>query len=794
MSKKISASLARSGDGDFISNVHIAERTRHRTTSCNHNELCEACEEIEQHLKDSLSSKPPQVISEKGELTLMGILRQIRSKTCSKCFRPRQCPLCRKLCEILDLDNPDISENTYLTFKLDERPLRNSDIHRVIEERKKTAEVDEKSMLGLRPLLFKIYVDSPLLQDKELFLTAVSPFTCFSESGPYQSSIRLIQPNTVDVDFARHCLEGCIEKHGKICNEIEDTGFRYKPQIYLLDLEDRCLVRSTVDADYVALSYVWGPQNGNFQCKVDNLGRFIQPGSMNDSEFFKVPALIQSAIDFTQKVGKRYLWVDRYCILQDDGRHKHEQVMAMGIIYAQACFTIVSMEGDARNGLPGLGSSAGSITPARKRNIYHQTREYLVLYGLRYKSVPSKGSWTSRGWTFQEQMFSRRMAIFVNGRIVWKCRTSLCQEDFRSELTTEKQSQKGRFDTFVSPGWPDMLLFQRLVENYTRRTLTYPCDSISAFSGVLASLHGSFLGGFLFGLPELYFDVALLWQPCTPLQDRMALAESTGLPVEHLPTWSWCRWQGKINFEPWAAAGECLFLSHYEQNICKTIPMVSWFKIDTRSGARKPIYNWFSAYRGQYFAQNFSSKWRKDPSGGFQHHDIGQSKIFRFPIPVLPRQSTANFAPQEGSWSTRIFGRVERAYLRLGGVALDDRKYSEKPLYGAFGWRYLLSGCGDIVGVIWSCIDKSQDKKRAECIAISKGELHLVPPGHFLGVSEMQFHSWEVSRRIKTGYYRFYNVMLVDRTDQVAYRRAVGRVDQDIWDRLRRETIEILLG
>jgi hypothetical protein len=807
MSNGISTSRlsTRTGVRDSISDAHIAESTQQWTESCDHSDLCKTCSEIEQHLKDSLSGKPPRVISSKREVVLMGILKNIRMQPCSTCSRPRQCPLCRKLCEILDLENTNISEYTYLTFKLAKLSLLNDDVNCLMEEKKTTLQIDDESMIVSRPLLFKIYIDSPLLRDKELFLTAVSPFSLFSESGPYQSSIRLIQPKRVDVDFARYCLERCQEKHGEICNGIDATITRYKPRIYLLDLENRCLVRSTVDADYATLSYVWGPQIENFECKMDNLERFLKPGSMNDPGFFKVPALIKSAIDFTIKVGKRYLWIDRCCIVQDDGRHKREQVMAMGIIYAQACFTIVSSDGDARSGLPGLGSLTGSITPARQPNIYHQTPECQVLYGLRYNSVPSNGSWASRGWTFQEQMFSRRMAIFVNGKFVWKCRTSLCQEDFNSELTTEYQSQRGLCDTLISPGWPDMHLFQGLVENYTRRTLTHPCDSISAFSGVLTSLHGSFFGGFLFGLPELYFDVALLWQPYAPLKDRKALAESTGLPVEPLPTWSWCRWQGKLNFEPWAAASECLVLSLYEQNICKTIPIVGWFKIDTRSGARKPICNWFSAYRGQDLARYLSPKWRKDPkSGGFQHSDIGQSKVFRFPVPVLPRQSTANFAPKEENWDTKILGTVEHAYLFLGKVALDDREHDEKPSYGVFGWRYLLSGPGDVVGVIWSSIDKSQgngwplddglDEEIAECIAISKGEFCMKPGNQSVGISERQFHNWELARRIKWGFYRFYNVMWIDRTDRVAYRRAVGRVDRDIWDRLRPEKIEILLG
>jgi hypothetical protein len=732
-------------------------------------------------------------LHEKGIVVEIGQVRDLgrTMPICDRCKLQLHCSSCQRLRKVLDVENTDISHLSYLTLKVvDEPSLRKGAVDR------------------LEPRLFKLYVDSPLFRDKEVYLTAVSSSSSSSKSGPNQSPIRMIQPESVDIEFARRCLTRCQENHGEVCNAIDATITRYKPSIYLLDLRNRCLVSSTVDADYAALSYVWGSDIGNFECNRGNLGQLLKPGSINDAEFFKVPALMKSAIELTKRLGKQYLWIDRCCIVQDDGRHKHEQVMAMGIIYAQACFTIVSLDGDAQTGLPGLGASISSMTPGRQPNILHQTPNCQILCGLRYTSVPSTGSWASRGWTFQEQMLSRRMLIFVNGIIVWKCRTSMCQEDFHDELTTEYQSQGALVDNLIAPGWPDMHLFQRLVENYTRRTLSYPCDSISAFSGVLTFLRGSFFGGFLFGLPELYFDVALLWQPFSQLKDRHALAASTGQPVEPLPTWSWCRWQGEISFEPWAAASECMFLSHYEQSICKTIPIVHWFKIDTWSGDQKPVYNWlFSDYRGQDIASHLFRKWRKRPdSSGFQHSDIDQSKLFRFPIPISSGENTTIYASKGENRDIKIRGNVERAYLLLGQKALESRSLDKKQSFSEFGWHYLLSGTGDVVGLIWTSADNSQsndsstedslDGERAECIAISKGELRLMLGVQSVGVPERLFHSWEHARRTSNGIYRFYNIMWIDRTDYDghAYRRAVGRVDQDIWDRLHPEKIEVLLG
>jgi hypothetical protein len=49
---------------------------------------------------------------------------------------------------------------------------------------------------------------------------------------------------------------------------------------------------------------------------------------------------IQDAIQVTQSLGHRYLWVDRYCIDQKNGAEKQYQFSRMGDIYAGSQITI----------------------------------------------------------------------------------------------------------------------------------------------------------------------------------------------------------------------------------------------------------------------------------------------------------------------------------------------------------------------------------------------------------------------------------------------------------------------
>ena len=167
---------------------------------------------------------------------------------------------------------------------------------------------------------------------------------------------------------------------------------------------------------------------------------------------------------------------------------------------------------------------------------------------------------------------------------------------------------------------------------------------------------------------------------------------------------------------------------------------------------------------------------------------------------MVPKQRTANLTSNEQNWDTKIFGKVERVHLRLGDRALGNTE-DETSSHNFLGWRYLLSTVGETVGVIWVEINNHKGnakhgmEDRIECIAISKGELHLAATRRTaVGVSEGQFNEWELERRRKAGVYRFYNVMWVDRTDEVATRRAVGRVDQKLGNNLEWQKIDILLN
>jgi Heterokaryon incompatibility protein (HET) len=121
--------------------------------------------------------------------------------------------------------------------------------------------------------------------------------------------------------------------------------------MHVIDCLSRTVVPSTsATKDYATLSYVWGnqlPGITEFQNRI--LG--------------SLPKVVEDAILLVRRLGIRYLWVDRYCIPQDDTSTRHLQIQNMGKIYGNSTLTVIAVAGaDLNHGLPGM--SPTQKTPA----------------------------------------------------------------------------------------------------------------------------------------------------------------------------------------------------------------------------------------------------------------------------------------------------------------------------------------------------------------------------------------------------------------------------------------------
>jgi hypothetical protein len=344
-----------------------------------------------------------------------------------------------------------------------------------------------------------------------------------------------------------HC---CQETHGDTCKtslNVSSQRYRSSCKLTLVDTTEERLVleQPSLECRYIALRYVWGGVL-TLQATTKNLQRLQEAGSLN-TQNSRLPQTVRDAMAVVSSLGERYLWVDVLCIIQDDEKSKALFISQMDIVYHHALLTIVAMSGqDANSGLPGLRPFT------RPQQLCKEVDGSVFLAtppGLR--SSASASRYEQRGWTLQERILSKRCLYFSAGETYYQCRSAVWQE---SSLARELV---GARPMFKPPALMNPLkilptgsllnaedAYQRLVERYTRRCLTFPSDKLNAFRGILGLLSDNDSSTWeKSGVPASFWS-SLLWAPITTIIRR----PTSVTPGEDPPTWSWLDWDGPVNF------------------------------------------------------------------------------------------------------------------------------------------------------------------------------------------------------------------------------------------------------
>ncbi|KAG1750039.1 heterokaryon incompatibility protein-domain-containing protein [Suillus paluster] len=347
--------------------------------------------------------------------------------------------------------------------------------------------------------------------------------------------------DTVDVGLVKKWLGLCEEGHGDICESVWWMGDnRSLPGFMrIVDVVSMAIVPAPPACRYVALSYIWGGIGAEYWMAKDNFAERSTPGGLNMTNF---PDTIIDSIQLVRQLGERYLWIDTLCIIQDDIEDKTIQIHAMDSIYG---------------GPP--------------------QQHIEVVQGLHLCAL-NLSAWSTRGWTYQELMLSRRRIYFTGQQVYFECRRDIFCEDVVAEskflsLSIQPLRYKGagnftclRKPTHTPPGQSP----------YTRHIV----DAITAVTNALAK--GFELGGgdpaksFQFGMTLTDLEHALVWQhdPHTPRARRSIPGEGKSA----WPSWAWATWRGAVRY-----VGETLYAwldSHSDQpRVTETI-IYPWYIVD----------------------------------------------------------------------------------------------------------------------------------------------------------------------------------------------------------------------
>jgi hypothetical protein len=290
-----------------------------------------------------------------------------------------------------------------------------------------------------------------------------------------------------------------VEHGGECCKPFGLDPTHLGHPKWLIDVQKICLVVAEPDNRYACLSYVWG-NVPTLKTERVNLNSLMEENSL-ESKFHgqskKLLVFVPSMVSHI--VGLMPFAVSRMTEIPYMIRSR----AWLEYVPTPTCHTHCWQWVVANHGLRGI---QGATEP------WHLPSS--LKYGLEEDVPPYSDIWYSRDWTFQEMTFSPRKIMFQYQLAVWECNSTTCHE----YSLTGTPSPDGISGPSINPWksrihlteWPDVKQYIAIVDNYTETKFTYAEHSLHAIVTLLSVLSSSFRGTFIGGLPEMFYNGALL--------------------------------------------------------------------------------------------------------------------------------------------------------------------------------------------------------------------------------------------------------------------------------------------
>lgn len=333
--------------------------------------------------------------------------------------------------------------------------------------------------------------------------------------------------STAAFDTLRQWIFQCQAEH-TLCKPAADSTLPHRVlkiksiQPLRVQVVEDCTDRRS----YVCLSHRWSPQTELKSLKKENL-HLYKGGIPEDN----INLLMRDAIRATFRLGLRFIWIDCYCIIQDDKKDWEEQAANMGFIYEKAICTISatsSTDGQRMFSTMAPKFKPFQITKVSGHSVYirSQIPHPSKLRGFLQTQERLHDGLLQRAWVFQERMLSKRFIHFTSEEIFWECcEATWCECNFRCGGWDLKRSCVKR--TIGHLYWED------IANQYNETQLTKEKDRLPALAG-LAQRYAEQEGWtYLAGLWKEQLPYDLAWS-------KTAWHEARRL--DHLqvaPTWSW---------------------------------------------------------------------------------------------------------------------------------------------------------------------------------------------------------------------------------------------------------------
>jgi len=311
-------------------------------------------------------------------------------------------------------------------------------------------------------------------------------------------------------------IKTCKDTHKK-CRQLENPPLPSRVLDVGVDGDEIVLKEShDLEGAYTILSHCWG-KNGTMTTTPLTLASRTRGIRYSD-----LPPTFQHAVIVTRVLGIRYVWIDSLCIIQgqesaEDWQSESGKMMEY---YKNAHATIGALESE--------DSSIGFLHPRDGKTAKLSATENLFVRPFRkeWRQIYESSMLESRAWCLQERLLSTRIIQFTNTELLWECQTNAQRESYlvvddtalifaSAQDSNQNKMKRALANLDVNPFnvGGALAVWHGLVQQYSRRDLTFASDMLRAISGIANELQSRTGFTYLHGLWKEDFRRGLLWQP-----------------------------------------------------------------------------------------------------------------------------------------------------------------------------------------------------------------------------------------------------------------------------------------
>ncbi|TEA17238.1 hypothetical protein C8034_v011563 [Colletotrichum sidae] len=325
---------------------------------------------------------------------------------------------------------------------------------------------------------------------------------------------------------------------------------------------------------YAALSYCWGkapPGDARpWQTTLATVEKHL-----DSIDRTRLPQTLQDAVSICERLHIGYLWIDSICIIQDSPTDWATEAAKMSGIYLGSLLTI---------SLPGTPSSeAGCFNRASQHTTSRpdfrqqwipldstlqdgrRSRLYLPRSATRNSQVSAlyddeveRGVLGGRAWVLQEHILPRRTLYVTPRQLLWECGHCRLGEDGYPQPQTNWLYPISGLGIVLGSRAVVEMWYKVVVENYTRRQITYESDRLVAISALARATYLNRHVGYVAGLWRDCIVPGLLWK-----RDGRGAKSA----VFSCPSWSWASQSGPVSYE-------CAVPDYFTPEASEGFPMV----------------------------------------------------------------------------------------------------------------------------------------------------------------------------------------------------------------------------